>query len=170
MRTPEVCTCGCSRWGKSKSFHLIIQLGITSQGWVRFGIPGEGTVWQHQHWGWPLSLTDVAVLRMRRCLLCRMMLSWPVALSQGQLSTRCRASLASLLSWLQLWWGRREVGKQGNPPSLQCPGSAQPEAVTQELLRAPRWQLWIRHFGAIKEKISSYFPHSSSCRDTIYLH
>lgn len=28
------------------------------------------------------------------------------------------------------------VGKEGNPPSLQCPGSAQPEAVTLELLSA----------------------------------
>lgn len=81
------------------------RLGDITQGWdewLRFPQRCNGvTVWQHQQSDWPLSFADVAVLRTRRCLFYRMMVSWPMAHSQtaqGQLSIYRRASLASLPS------------------------------------------------------------------------
>lgn len=112
-RTPEVCTYGCpAGTGLSAAGVQIKAFASHYPGWetsvragnewLRFPQRCNGvTVWQHQQSDWPLSFTDVAVLRTRRCLFYRMMASWPVACSQtaqGQLSIYCRVSLAPLPS------------------------------------------------------------------------
>jgi len=103
------------------------------------------TVWQHQQLDWPLSFTDVAVLKTRRCLFCRMAVSWPMAHSQtaqGQLFIHCTVSLALFPSCCGVLGG--STGKVGSIPRPAVPmlctaqdtGDAQRRGCASDALEA----------------------------------
>lgn len=147
----------CGRANQSVCISLP-RLGDISQGqdeWLRFPQCSNGvTVWQHQQLVWPLSFTDVAVLRMRRCLFYRMVVSWPMAHSQraqGQLSIPCWVSLASLQAATASLVAAlvRQEGRWGESLLKESSNSAMPRVCTAQGSNTRAPQSFHVHMAAV---------------------